>query len=174
MRSGPGVRPVSWPDTAKARCAALGGLLTDRYAAAEQTAAWIWGASRSPGRTVRLITLRSRAPAQFEHLELGGLAEISQFRLRDGDIAEIDAYSVTSRSRTVYDLLRSPEPLTQARLVAARLLMLTDPGIAAETAERASGASPGERTRVAQRLPATGATGTPGTPGTPGTRVPGA
>ncbi|MFF8817955.1 hypothetical protein ACF07D_08165 [Leucobacter sp. NPDC015123] len=158
VRSGPGLRPVSWPDTEKSRCAALGGLLLERYAAAEQTAAWIWGACRSPGPRMRLITLRGRAPAGFELVGLRRLASISHFRLVEGDIARIGEYGVTSRSRTVYDLLRSPEPFTAARLVAARLLMLTEPGIADRLATRADAASPIDRTRVRERLRALGPT----------------
>lgn len=152
VRSGPGYRPVSWPDTSFTRCNAIGGLLTQRYAAVEETASWIWGASRSPGSPLRLITRHGRAPARFETATSEVSIHISNYRLQPGDLVEIGEYYLTSRSRTAYDLLRSTAPLTRPRAVACRLLLLAEPGASSRVARRAMHSSRADRARVRARL----------------------
>ena len=125
VRCGPGYRPVSWPDNAVARCTAIGGLLAQRYAAIEDTAAWIWGVRRSPGSPIRLLTRRGRAPASFEAVHSDIDVLVSNYRLTPGDVVELAGYGVTSRIRTVYDLLRAQ--CGRERLVACRLLLLAEP-----------------------------------------------
>lgn len=152
VRSGPGFRPVSWPDTSLTRCNAIGGLLTQRYAAVEETACWIWGASRSPGTPLRLITRHGRAPARFETAASEVPIHISNYRLQPGDLVELGGYYLTSRSRTAYDLLRSTAPLTRPRTVACRLLLLAEPGAYGRVAHRALQSSRADRARVRERL----------------------
>lgn len=152
VRCGPGLRPVSWPDNAAARCTAIGGVLEDRYAAIEDTAAWIWGARRSPGTPLRLITRRGRAPARFEAVSPDIAVHVSHFRLLPGDVVEVAGFGVTSRLRTAYDLLRSAVPLAGPRLVACRLLLLSEPGALTHVALRARHASRADRARIERRL----------------------
>lgn len=152
VRCGPGYRPVSWPDNAVARCTAIGGLLAQRYAAIEDTAAWIWGVRRSPGSPIRLLTRRGRAPASFEAVHSDIDVLVSNYRLTPGDVVELAGYGVTSRIRTVYDLLRAQAPLGRERLIACRLLLLAEPGARGLLAERATRASRADRARIERRL----------------------
>lgn len=152
VRCGPGFRPVSWPDNAAARCTAIGWLLEDRYAAIENTAAWVWGARRSPGTPLRLMTRRGRAPAWFESVSPDSSVHVSHFKLIPGDVVEIAGFGVTSRQRTAYDLLRSAVPLAGPRLVACRLLLLSEPGARRLVALRARSASRADHARIERRL----------------------
>ncbi|KAM9862443.1 hypothetical protein ACI1US_01765 [Leucobacter sp. BZR 635] len=152
VRCGPGYRPVSWPDNATARCTAIASVLSERYAAIEDTAAWIWGVRHSPGAPLRLLTRRGRAPARFELSNSEFEVHISNYRLAPGDVVEIAGYAVTTRLRTAYDLLRSTAPLEGARLVAVRLLLLSEPGARRRLFDRAERASRADRARIARRL----------------------
>lgn len=152
VRSGPGLRPVSWPDSPLTRCNAIGDLLTQRYSAIEETASWIWGASRSPGTPLRMITRHGRAPARFETAASAVPIHISNFRLQSSDLVEIGEYSLTSRARTAYDLLRSTDPLTRHRVVACRLLLLTEPAGAELVVRHTAQASRADRARVRARM----------------------
>ncbi|KIP53045.1 hypothetical protein [Leucobacter komagatae] len=149
---GPGLRPVSWPESPATRCAAIGGLLAERYAAVEDTAAWIWGASRSPGQPIRLVSLRGRAPASFSIVSSEMPVLVSTFRLAPGDLVEVAGYRVSSRARTAFDLLRAPSEFTVARRAACRLLFRSERGIAEQVAERARQASRVDSGRAQARL----------------------
>lgn len=151
VKCGPGLRPVAWPETPAARCAAIGGQLSDRYAAIEDTAAWVWGARRSPGSPLRLATLGGRAPASFERRASEDVL-VSTFRLLPEDLVAIAAFAVTSRARTAFDLLRAPTQFGAARRVACRLLFVAEPGSSSEVRRRAQGASRTDRARIQRRL----------------------
>lgn len=156
---GPGLRPVGWPETPVARCAALGGLLSGRYAAAEDTAAWVWGALRTPGRPLRAITPAGRAPPSFASVSPDYPVRASNFTLLPGDVIDLDGYLVTSPERTLYDLYRSPTEWTREREVATRLLHLLARHARASLPARLAGASRADRARVARRLGGAAAAG---------------
>ncbi|MBN9612266.1 MAG: hypothetical protein J0H64_02150, partial [Actinobacteria bacterium] len=53
---GPGYRGIGWPETPTVRASALAEFLSNDRIATHLTAAWVWGAARSPGRPVRVST----------------------------------------------------------------------------------------------------------------------
>lgn len=152
VRSGPGHRPVAWPDGPRTRVASIAGLLGENFIAAEDTASWVWGVRRSPGAPLQLLTRRGRAPGSFELGVARGLVHVSAYRLTDGDIAEVDGHGVTSPARTAYDLLRSKAPFSVQRRVACRLLFITHPRAYASVASRATSASVSDAARLLRRM----------------------
>lgn len=118
VRCGPGLRLLSWPETPSVRAAALGDALTSNRIAAHLTAAWVWGASRDPGRSLEFIVRRGRA--HFSSPLIGVV--LHQYKLLGSEVVLCSGRAVTSPSRTLYDLLRAPLFLPQHR-VACRLLL---------------------------------------------------
>lgn len=147
VRCGPGVRAVGWPDTPLARATALAPLITGRYVAVEQTAAWIWGAMDSPGTPLTLSTRVGRVPqADQDHLAR------KQFRLAPDDIAQLAEHTVTTPERTAYDLLRAPDRFTTPRRVACRLLILRCEHGLAPMLDRMHRSSRAEKARIRHHL----------------------
>lgn len=121
---GPGLRPVAWPETPRVRLAALAPWLGEKYVAIGLTAAWVWGTARHPGSPLRCSTIgRRRPPAN----PAPGIA-VHEHSLTPDDFIRIGDGLVTTRTRTLCDLLRSPTSLTHAERVACRLLLLQHPG----------------------------------------------
>ena len=152
VRCGPGERAVGWPDTPRARCAALAQQLAGTYIAAEETAAWVWGTARDPGSPLSLITQGTRAPATFELGRDAQLIKVKHFRLYPGDVEHIDGHRVTTPERTLYDLLRSPEPFTAARRVASRLLLRMGSDAPTGVQARVERSSFADRARAHRRI----------------------
>lgn len=148
VRCGPGLRPVSWPEIPGTRCAAIAEHFSERLAAAEDTAAWIWGARRSPGEPLAFVTIGGRLPLGAA----GSARRVREYRLEASDLVQIGAYSVTSRLRTAYDLLRSPAPFTAEQRAACRLLLVRTSDGKELLAERAMRTNRAEGSRVLRRL----------------------
>lgn len=81
---------------------------------------------RSPGYPLIVITRRGRVPSGEELERMSKHAHVRTYRLKPGDIIQIGEQAVTSRARTVFDLLRSSEAFTVARRTACRMLLFDD------------------------------------------------
>lgn len=147
-RCGPGLRPVSWPETPETRCAAIADRFGAKLVAAGDTAGWIWGARRSPGVVLEFTTRKGRPSASA----VSQTSSIREYRLEAGEVVHLGAYAVTSRERTAFDLLRSPFPLTFERRAACRLLLVRSSSPVELLLERAAHSSKVDRGRVAMRL----------------------
>lgn len=77
---------------------------------------------------------------------------LHEHRLEEGELTSIAEFAVTTRLRTAYDLLRSPEPFTHTRRIACRLLVTRAGADATALTERAARSSKGDRGRVSRRL----------------------
>ena len=141
---GPGYRPASWPDTPATRCASIGSLLTERFAAAVYTAAWVWGACESPGTPLTFITRGGRVPP------LAGTQGVSlrEFTLRDEDLFYIGKFAVTTPPRTVFDIVRSQPSLSAASTQICCRLLQRDAGGREVVELLASRSSKADRARV--------------------------
>ena len=102
VRCGPGARGVGWPDSPRVRSHAVSSLQDlDGLVAVLGTAAWIWGAGESPTEAQTFSTyhgaryLRTPAPGVRVH----------EFMLDPRDTVWLGSCWVTSRHRTLYDLL---------------------------------------------------------------------
>ncbi|MGW9021473.1 hypothetical protein ACWGOE_08340 [Leucobacter chromiiresistens] len=121
---GPGMRPVAWPETPRVRLSALAPWLEERYVAIGLTAAWVWGAARSPGDPLQCSTVgRKRPPAR----RAPGVA-VHEHALAAADFARIGRESVTTPTRTLCDLLRSAGAFGVESRVACRILLAREPG----------------------------------------------
>jgi len=147
-RCGPGLRPVSWPETPETRCAAIADRFGANLVAAGDTAGWIWGARRSPGPVLEFTTRTGRPPMSA----VASASSIHEYRLEAGEAVRLGAYPVTSRERTAFDLLRAPSALTIERRAACRLLLIRSPSPVESLLERAARSSKPDRGRVAMRL----------------------
>lgn len=127
---GPGWRGVGWPETPRVRLAALSEWLDDTLVASHLTAAWVWGAARSPGPQVQLSTrVGRRKPA-----DVGAGIRVYELRYSEADTVRLGRYSVSAPSRTVLDLLYTPDAFTRVCRVACRLLLSRIDGGAAAIA----------------------------------------
>ena len=118
VRCGPGVRPIAWPDTPRVRLAALAPWLGS-FIAVGLTAAWVWGAARTPGPVLECSTAdRKRPPAT----QPPGV-RVRQLALAGGDIVQIGRGRATTPTRTLCDLLRADTPASTVERVACRLLL---------------------------------------------------
>ncbi|QYM76068.1 hypothetical protein [Leucobacter luti] len=121
VRCGPGVRLVSWPETPRVRLTALAPWLGTELIAVLETAAWVWGASSTPGRPMHLSTQHRRRTRGEP--PVGAL--VHQFSYAPHAIVRYGPFEVTTPLRTVTDLLRLPEEFTHAHRVSCRLLLLS-------------------------------------------------
>ncbi len=147
-RCGPGYRPVGWPESPAVRCVAIASYLDGRFVAINDTAAWIWGASRRPGSPLEVSTRSGRAPT------LSGCAEVQyrEFTFRPGEFSFIGDFAVTTPLRTAFDLLRSPRPFTAQRRVACRLLLSSVPTPRESAGRHVSQSNSPDGARVFRRL----------------------
>ncbi|MEV8338338.1 hypothetical protein [Leucobacter sp. NPDC077196] len=121
---GPGLRPAAWPETPRVRLAALAPWLGNQFVAIGTTAAWVWGVTRRPAVPLQSSTMgRKRPPARA----IAGIA-VHEHALTASDIAQFGDGRVTTRTRTLCDLLRSATPLSRVDRVACRLLLLQHEG----------------------------------------------
>ncbi|WP_153002089.1 hypothetical protein [Leucobacter chromiiresistens] len=121
---GPGMRPVAWPETPRVRLSALAPWLQERYVAIGLTAAWVWGAARSPGDPLQCSTIgRKRPPAR----RAPGV-DVHEHALAAADFVLIGREAATTPTRTLCDLLRSPGPFDVEPRVACRVLLARHPG----------------------------------------------
>lgn len=155
MPCGPGLRSVAWPETPSVRAAALAPWFDERRIACCLTAAWIWGAIRSPGSLLE-FALDSGRPLIGEQ---GGV-RLNQFRLEAGDVAELGGFAVTSPARTAYDLLRR-EAWCEPQRLAVRVLLAFDPEVLGALRERLELRSRPHDKRVLGRLASTSASAGP-------------
>lgn len=121
VRCGPGVRLVSWPETPRVRLTAIAPWLGAEHIAILQTAAWVWGAARSPGRPLELSTQhrrRTRAESPVGTL-------VHQYAYATNATVRFGDFEVTTPLRTITDLLRLPEDFTRVHRLACRLLLLS-------------------------------------------------
>lgn len=125
---GPGLRGVGWPDSPRVRLAALAPWLMHGRIPAYLSAAWIWGASRGPGRPLRVSM-----PARTRSTESGSTQiRVQELSLTDTDLSHFGPFTVTSPLRTATDLLFDATPFSVTELVALRLLFpLIEGGAAA-------------------------------------------
>lgn len=142
--TGPGYRAAAWPDTPAARCAALGALLTPRFAAAELTAAWVWGECETLPSPVSFTTRRGRVPPL---LDISGVS-LREFALTDDDLVYVGEFAVTSPSRTVFDIVRLLPSVTGAHSRICRRLLARAPGNWEAVFTRAARSSNADRARV--------------------------
>lgn len=124
VRCGPGVRGIGWPETPRVRALALAPWLSRRRIAVHLTAAWVWGAARSPGHplTVSMPNGHREGP--------GTRPDRVTLHLRCGpeDIEGFGPCAVTTPLRTLVDLLHAGDALSRHRAVACRLLVPLVPG----------------------------------------------
>lgn len=100
LRCGPGFRGAAWPAGPHVRLAAIGRWLDDKHCAAFLTAAWVWEAIDDPGSPLRVAgPAGSRRHSQSPELRRCGL------RLRSDETVRLGEFQVTTRLRTLIDLL---------------------------------------------------------------------
>lgn len=148
VRCGPGVRPVGWPETPMTRAVAVAQHLTPHTAASGESAAWIWGACRSPGTPLTLIMRRGRVPLHVADPRV----RVHEYKLEPDELFSLGPYAVTTRLRTAYDLLRAPDEFTLTRHIACRLLLARTLQPVEKIGGRADRSSKADRARVTQRL----------------------
>ncbi|QIK62081.1 hypothetical protein G7068_01845 [Leucobacter viscericola] len=119
VHCGPGSRPVGWPETSRIRATALAPWYTEHRVAVRMSAAWIWGATRHPGKPLRFATLGGRRAEMVST----SIMTLQQLRLADSDVVYCDSFAVTSPLRTALDLLRDPEGFDARSRAAYRLLL---------------------------------------------------
>ncbi|CAO1651828.1 AbiEi antitoxin C-terminal domain-containing protein [Salinibacterium sp. NYA9b] len=111
--------PIDEFDTIHLRARALGVVLDARIIAERMTAAWVWGAALNPPARHQLcvaIGARTRP-----HPSLN--AVLREVVITDDDIDTVSGVSVTSRLRTVFDLVRFSDPFGAREEAAVRVLM---------------------------------------------------
>ncbi|MBK0421198.1 hypothetical protein JD292_03760 [Leucobacter sp. CSA2] len=124
VRCGPALRGAGWPECPEVRLRAITGVIGPGRVAIGTTAAWVWGALREPCAPLEAAMPDRRRPP---HEHRPGV-RTRQLRIDQEDIVALGGATVTSRLRTVLDLLRSEESLDPRVRVAVRLLALTVPG----------------------------------------------
>ncbi|MBK0418175.1 hypothetical protein JD276_03920 [Leucobacter sp. CSA1] len=131
VRCGPGHRSIGWPETPRVRATALAPWLDRGYVAAYLTAAWVWGAARSPGSPLQFST-----PAGVRRPDRCAANErVRQLSHTPADVTRFGAFGVMTPVRTVSDLLRLPGRFPIEHAVACRLLFRNIPGGAAAVSE---------------------------------------
>lgn len=121
---GLGYKQLGSPETPYVRRVALATLIPKTFCAADITAAWVWGASESLGNPMQAF-YRGTSRLHLTPQQQGNIrfVEYTPVRLEPGDLTVFDELPVTNPSRTLYDLLRSPEQFQGLRLeTCARLI----------------------------------------------------
>lgn len=121
MQCGPGLRAIGWPETPRVRLAALAQWLEGNRVATHLSAAWVWGAARSPGSKIQVATRVGRRgiTANNDHLR------VYELRYTKADTHTFGHFRVSTPLRTIIDLLYEPTGLDLTERVACRLLMRT-------------------------------------------------
>lgn len=119
VRCGPGLRLAGWPETSRVRATALAPWYTEHRVAVKMSAAWIWGASRHPGRPLRFATLGGRRAEMVS----SSILILQQLRFATDDVIYLDKFAVTSPLRTALDLLRDPDEFDATTRATFRLLL---------------------------------------------------
>ena len=119
-RCGPGHRLVGWPESPGVRLQALAPWGSEARIAVLDTAAWAWGALRDPGSVLDFGTGGGRAGGSR-----APMTRIHEFTHPEDEIVDFGGFRVTTRVRTVTDLLRHAEQFTRQHRVACRLLLLS-------------------------------------------------
>lgn len=110
VRSGPGVRPIGWPDSPRIRAHIAGNRPpAPRLILALGTAAWVWGASWEPNQVVEWSTLESR---RLTMVDYSG-CRVHEFNIRRDEVEEFDGIFVTSPLRTLWDMLLHSDPFNE-------------------------------------------------------------
>lgn len=117
---GPGVRLVSWPDTAEARAYAAQQAIGDQLMPVMLSAAWVWGCARDPGVPFDCSTRGGTRP-KFQYSRQ---LRVHEYQYELGDLEECGATALPSPARTACDLIRLSTQLSAATIVAARLLVM--------------------------------------------------
>ncbi|MBL3686917.1 hypothetical protein D3248_08130 [Leucobacter zeae] len=131
VRCGPGLRLVGWPESPRVRLHALAPWGADRRIAVMATAAWVWGALRSPDPELDFGTGGGRAAGAR-----APLTRIREFSCAPDEIIAFGEFRVTAPERTLVDMLRHTASFAPAHRVACRLLLLGVPGGRAALRER--------------------------------------
>jgi hypothetical protein len=114
--------PIDECETIFLRARALGVVLDDRIIAEQMSAAWVWGALINPPRRHQLcvaIGARTRANPGLN-------ATLREVVISPDEIDAVAGLSVTSRLRTVIDLLRFSENFGVRERAAVSTLMTDD------------------------------------------------
>lgn len=120
VRCGPGVRLAGWPETPRVRLAALAPWLTPNRIAILSTAAWVWGAIRSPDDKIELsASQRQTLDTLADHR-----VHFRQLRIAPSELTRFGDFAVTTPERTILDMLRLAPKFTQQHRSACRLLIL--------------------------------------------------
>lgn len=150
---GPGVRLVSWPETAEARAYAAQQAIGEHLMPVMQAAAWVWGCARSPGIPFHCSTRGGTRP---KHLRSAAV-RVHEFRYGAHDLVKCGDCSLPSHARTACDLLRMSTNLDATTIVSIRLLVLRA-GLSRDELRRELMRGPGRsRARALNRLAALGA-----------------
>lgn len=115
---GPGVRGIGWPETPRVRTAALAPWLGGGRIATHLTAAWVWGAARSPGRPLQVTARSGRRSYGVDSEWL----RVYELRYTEADTHRFGEFGVTTPLRTVIDMLHGDAPFTAVERIACRLL----------------------------------------------------
>ncbi|MFV0433553.1 MAG: hypothetical protein ACK5LO_06220 [Leucobacter sp.] len=149
VRCGPGLRLVGWPETPRVRAHALAPWYgTGHNAAIRMTAAWIWGAARSPGHPLEFSTTRGRRAESTP----GSEHALHQFSYESDEIHSLGEFQLTTPLRTVADVLRIPGEFSRAHRVACRLLVQLIPGGTDAVRDRLTTVGPAYRAAAVSRL----------------------
>lgn len=116
---GPGLRGAAWPDCPSVRLASLRPSIADGLVAVHLTAAWVWGAVASPGPTLCIASQAGRRPSQRP---TPGISRF-EFRFKQHEIIRFGSLGVSSRFRTLLDLLYTPGPFECTERFACRMLL---------------------------------------------------
>ncbi|WP_017794110.1 hypothetical protein [Leucobacter salsicius] len=145
---GPGVRLVSWPETAEARAYAATQAIGDQLMPVMMAAAWVWGCARDPGLPF-LCSTRGRARPKLQYSpEL----HVHEYRYAGSDLEACGEVTLPSPARTACDLVRLSAELSATTVITIRLLLLRA-GLSREEWRHELMRGPGRsRVRALQRL----------------------
>lgn len=149
---GPGLRGIGWPESPAVRLVALAPWVGTELAACGVTAAWVWGARREPGRPLHATSARGRRAGIGDPTTL----RVHEYRVANDDIVELDGLRVTSRLRTVEELLYYAPQFGPAEQASCRLLLLSVTGGVATLRGRLESSRRPHRVRARTRMAACG------------------
>lgn len=118
LSCGPGFRGAGWPDSPMVRLSALSPWLDARQCAAHRTAAWVWGALDEPGTPLYLAVQAGRV----RRAAASGVHRLN-LRLAPGEVERLGAFHVTSKLRTLLDMLHDPRDFNETDSAACHALV---------------------------------------------------
>lgn len=124
---GPGHRSVGWPDSSHVRALTLRPFVPDHppCAAVLLTAGWVWGGTWREGDICEISTLlRARLP----HAPAPNV-RVHEYRLSPRETIRVAGVRVTTRARTLYDLLFLPEEEWTQRVKSTCALLAGQTGV---------------------------------------------